>query len=239
MAIVFDMLRKRGIDLRGAKILEVGSHIGFGLIPIEASNRCFGLEYFIENCKRAKYIADLFNKKTTCFVQGTAAALPFSTGSFDFIQTHHVIEHVPPETWETYISELQRVLKPKGVCLISFPQWHHPLEPHYKLPFLHWLPKKYRPAYARLTPRKDHIASSEQAYEPVMSGKMKLIFTEIPKVRKVKQIVVRNFSRYEDITREFAGHQLIRDSMGRIKYTLAISLSNTWICPERKLLLFK
>jgi len=239
MEVLSDILRKRGMDLHNSSILEVGSHIGFGLVSAETSLYRFGLEYYFENCKHARYIADVFESESICFVQGTASGLPFPPDTFDYIQSHHVIEHMPPEEWETYFYELARVLKPGGICLVSFPHWHHPIESHYGLPFLHWLPVKFRPRYASLTTRKDHIESAELAYEAVMSGKAELIFTEMPRISEVRRIVKKTFARDEDITREFARHRLIRDQLGPFKHKIAILLSTTWICPERKLLLYK
>lgn len=239
MRIISDMLIKRGFDIRRAKILEVGSYIGFGLIAAETSNLSFGLEYYFENCRRASYIASVFDKKEIHFIQGTAAALPFGSDIFDYIQTNHVIEHMPPEFWDIYIFELHRVLKPDGICLISFPHRHNPIELHYGLPFLHWLPTNIRKHYARLTTKKAHIENAKKAYESVVSGKEELIFTELPSIQRVKNLVEKHFRRNEDVTREFANHPLIRNSLGPLKHKLAVLLSNTWICPERKLFLYK
>jgi ubiquinone/menaquinone biosynthesis C-methylase UbiE len=45
--------------------------------------------------------------------------LPFPDRSFDFVSCNHVLEHIFDT--EKLVSELQRVLKPQGLCVISVP----------------------------------------------------------------------------------------------------------------------
>lgn len=51
------------------------------------------------------------------FVQGDAVALPFKDGSFDFVFSHSVIEHVASATG--YLDECRRVLRPGGALYLS------------------------------------------------------------------------------------------------------------------------
>ncbi len=67
------------------------------------------------------------------------SAIPFGTGSFDFVINNQVMEHV--ENLDTALAEIHRVLKPGGVVLSLFPSkevWH---EGHCGIPFLHRFPK--------------------------------------------------------------------------------------------------
>jgi Methyltransferase domain len=73
-------------------------------------------------------------------VQGDARALPFSNGSFDFVYSHAVIEHLGSrEQQSKFLAETVRVAR-KGVLLTTPNRWH-PIESHTGLPLLHYLPQ--------------------------------------------------------------------------------------------------
>lgn len=72
------------------------------------------------------------------FVQLTGDHFPFSERTFDIVVSNHVIEHVSSP--DQHLSEIARVLKPGGVAYLATPNRLWPLEVHYKLYFLHWLP---------------------------------------------------------------------------------------------------
>lgn len=75
-----------------------------------------------------------------------ARALQFDDGSFDFVHSSAVIEHVGSiENQAKMISECARVAR-KGVWLTTPNRWF-PVEFHTSLPLVHWLPK---PAFRSL-----------------------------------------------------------------------------------------
>ena len=79
-------------------------------------------------------------------VQADARALPFSAGSFDFVYSHAVIEHLGSRAQQArFLAEALRVAR-RGI-LITTPNRWHPLETHTGLPLLHFLPA---PFYRRL-----------------------------------------------------------------------------------------
>ena len=55
------------------------------------------------------------------FYLDATAAFPFAGGSFDYIFSEHMIEHVPYAAGQRMLSECFRVLKPGGVIRISTP----------------------------------------------------------------------------------------------------------------------
>jgi ubiquinone/menaquinone biosynthesis C-methylase UbiE len=59
--------------------------------------------------------------------------LPFADNTFDCIISFYVFEHV--QNWSQAFAEIQRVLKPGGICLHIFPSKYCPLEPHIFVPF--------------------------------------------------------------------------------------------------------
>lgn len=72
-------------------------------------------------------------------VIGDAMALPFAADSVDVVICNHTYEHVPNP--HQMFAEISRVLKPKGIVYFSAMNARWPIEPHYHLPFIHWLPK--------------------------------------------------------------------------------------------------
>lgn len=65
--------------------------------------------------------------------------LCFSNNYFDAIICNHVYEHVTDSGG--LFREMYRVLKPGGVIYFGAMNALWPIEPHYHVPFLHWLPR--------------------------------------------------------------------------------------------------
>jgi len=63
----------------------------------------------------------------------------FPENFFDVILTEQVLEHV--SDLDQLVREMDRITAPGGILAHSFPAQYRVLEPHYKLPFVHWLPK--------------------------------------------------------------------------------------------------
>jgi ubiquinone/menaquinone biosynthesis C-methylase UbiE len=106
---VLKFLRKR------AKILDLGC--GSGRDSIFLAERGFdvwGVDLSKEAIRRA-----ITNSQTRniCFLVGDAECLPFSHSFFDFVYSRYVFEHAP---LNAVSSEVFRVLKKKGMALLSF-----------------------------------------------------------------------------------------------------------------------
>jgi 2-polyprenyl-3-methyl-5-hydroxy-6-metoxy-1,4-benzoquinol methylase len=78
--------------------------------------------------------------------------LPCEDASFDLAISNHVIEHVDDQI--LHLQEIARVLRPGGFCYLATPNFFWPVEPHFRLPFLAWLPTPaLRDSYVRRTRR--------------------------------------------------------------------------------------
>jgi SAM-dependent methyltransferase len=67
--------------------------------------------------------------------------LPFPDDSFDVVISNHCIEHTGGRAeQELHVRELGRVLRTGGTGYLAVPNRWGPLEPHFKLPGLSWLP---------------------------------------------------------------------------------------------------
>ena len=76
-------------------------------------------------------------------VVGDACNMPeFSDDAFDLVHSNSVIEHVGSyQNMKRYADETRRVGKSH---YIQTPNYWFPIEPHYGVPFVHWLPDTWR-----------------------------------------------------------------------------------------------
>lgn len=135
-------------SLREATCLDIGCSVGLitsALAPL--FKQTIGLEYD-EIALRA---ADADTRRNVKLIQGDAMNLPFGDRTVDVIVCAQVYEHVPRP--ETLFGEMYRLLRPGGLVFFSGPNWLFPIEPHYFLPFLHWLPRRLADIYLRATGR--------------------------------------------------------------------------------------
>lgn len=64
--------------------------------------------------------------------------IPFPDGHFDLLVSNSVIEHVPPAEREALAREMRRVSRR---LFIQTPAWSFPVEQHFMMPFVHWVPR--------------------------------------------------------------------------------------------------
>jgi len=96
------------------------------------------------------------------FVQADGTCLPLASGSFDGVLVNHILEHVASP--QSLLDEVWRVLKPTGICYLAVPNRYWPVEPHYLLPLLSWLPRSLANVYVRLSRRGTHYPEQLPSY---------------------------------------------------------------------------
>lgn len=79
--------------------------------------------------------------------------LPLRDSSLGVIICAQVYEHVPDDAM--LAAEMFRVLQPGGIVFFSGPNKLFPIEPHYHLPFLHWLPEGLADRWLQLLHKSD------------------------------------------------------------------------------------
>ncbi len=144
-------------NLNKCNVLDIGS--GTGII---AGN----LAKYFKKVYGADIIDNRIIKKGYLFKKVSDEILPFKDKFFDVIISNQIIEHVNDQ--ERHLSEINRVLKKKGICYLATPNKYWPIEPHYYLPFLSVMPKKIANLYLRLFKNKDYDAillSHKQLYK--------------------------------------------------------------------------
>lgn len=114
----------------GAAILDLGCGKG------DLVKAYRGLGYQAYGCdfqfKPGANVEKLHQQGIIRLIEGNPYRLPFDDGTFDFVLSDQVFEHVRnfPET----LSEHRRILKPGGVGLHLFPSRYRPIEPHVQVP---------------------------------------------------------------------------------------------------------
>lgn len=134
-----------------ARCLDLGCASGVitaALSPLVAS--IVGLDYDAVALQHVEREGEL----NMAFVRGDGLHLPYPDSTFDLIICTQVYEHVPDD--RHLVPEMQRVLKPGGIVFFSGPNWLFPIEPHYFLPFLHWLPSPLADRYLHLFYKSSH-----------------------------------------------------------------------------------
>lgn len=138
-------------ELAQATCLDVGCSSGLMTAqwtPLVGQN--IGLDY--DAIALASIPAPLH--ATLGFLRGDAMGLPLPDESVDVVVCAQVYEHVPDDV--QMFNEIWRVLRPSGIVFFSGPNWLFPIEPHYFLPFLHWLPSRLANHYLQVTGAGEH-----------------------------------------------------------------------------------
>lgn len=83
-------------------------------------------------------------------------ALPFDDGAFDIVYSNAVIEHVG--SWSAQERFAREVMRVGRRWFVTTPNARFPVELHYQLPLIHWLPATWKHSIVRrLLGREDEI----------------------------------------------------------------------------------
>lgn len=129
---------KRREDVR---ILDFGCGRGQFVGQLRARGwRAFGIEVDEKLVAAGQYVNDAYadDHPLVSMVNVTGAA-EFPDGYFDLVVANQVFEHV--EDLPGVAADIHRLLSPGGQLLTLFPARFTLVEPHYRLPLAHWLPK--------------------------------------------------------------------------------------------------
>jgi SAM-dependent methyltransferase len=196
-------------SLEGTSVLDVGC--GNGVIARELA-RAVGPSGSV-------FGVDVVDQRTTFdgyqFERVSGTILPFADSSFDIVVSNHCIEHVGDRRDQLHhLVEAQRVLRPGGICYLAVPNRWTLVEPHFRLPFLSWLPSTLRNSYVRLAQRGAHydcdippgrellrlICGAGFDYLEITIGAFPLII-EIEKPKRLKRALLRTPPRLATIFR--------------------------------------
>ena len=135
-----------GSDLKGKKILEIGSGYGTFLIGARLweGMDALGIEpamFQCDNLELPKKVLRAGGVEENIYYGATGEQLPFRQSFFDIIYSNNVLEHVRDP--QKVLNEAFRVLKPDGKMVIIVPNYFTSWEGHYKIfwsPLFNWRP---------------------------------------------------------------------------------------------------
>ncbi|EKD90387.1 MAG: ubiquinone/menaquinone biosynthesis methylase-like protein [uncultured bacterium] len=171
------LLEYKGSD---AKVLDLGCGIGLSLsILSDYFSKIVGCDTEEDAIKASKIILNKAGKDVSLF-KYNGKKLPFKDNSFDIVTLIEVYEHV--EDTKILIDEVYRVLKKDGVAHITTANKWWPIEPHFKLLFLSYLPGFLADFYVKVSGRGEKYSD-----------------IKLPSYSEFKKAVERRFV-VEDIT---------------------------------------
>ena len=141
------LIRELVPEIEGASVIDVGGSLPFwravGSILKPRSVRIFNLN---------EHAVTLFHKLSEDWLTlelYDGNRLPVGDREADCVICNSVIEHVPPGHRANLASEVMRV----GRCyVVQTPSPAFPLELHFMLPFVHWLPRSIGRKVVRISP---------------------------------------------------------------------------------------
>lgn len=127
------------VDLARCRVLDVGTgsgHIAHALARHAAS-------VVSVDVADERRIGDGYE-----FLQVVGTDLPFDDGCFDVVVSNHIIEHVDHQ--QAHVDQAGRVLTSDGILYLATPNKWWLTDPHYRIPFVSWLPRGLASQYLAL-----------------------------------------------------------------------------------------
>ena len=132
----FARILRQEPELLSKRILDVGGSVHFWQ---EAGVDLQSHDITIINIAADAQSADKSGQvRAAAIVIYDGSTISWPDHHFDWVISNSVIEHVPPANRDRFSSEIQRVGRR---YLVQTPAYMFPIEPHFVMPFLHWLPR--------------------------------------------------------------------------------------------------
>lgn len=140
-----------GIQVKGKRILEIGSGLGtFNIVCQQHGGNCYGIEP--DSVKVGISLDRLDNAGVRRkILRSVGEDLPFGDRTFDLVVSFQVLEHT--QIPEKVMRETVRVLKPGGYIHFVVPNYNSFWEGHYGIIWLPQFPRSLAKIYLRCTGR--------------------------------------------------------------------------------------
>jgi len=164
-----------------------------------------------------EFAKKMYKRKNLIFEIGDAMHLDFSDSSFDVVVCSHVYEHVPNA--RKMMSEIERVLRPGGVCYFAAGNRFCWNEPPYDLPLLSVLPRMLAHVYLRASGKGQYYYEKHLSYW----GLRKL----------VNRFECKDYSRLVvDNPKKFSAEYMFVEGGKAAKYGPVIARYFIWLLPS-------
>jgi SAM-dependent methyltransferase len=210
-----------GVSLNGKRVLDVGCSAG--LITREiAAGAGFTVGVEIAADAVAYAAAHHSRRGELAFVRGSAECLPFPPAVFDVVICNHVYEHVGDV--QALLAEIERVLRPGGVCWFAAGHTFQLVQPHHRIPLLTVMPRSWAGALMRLCGRGD---SYDERFVP--PWRLPSMLRVIGTPRLASATALRDPERYELAT-GLLRHDFMRRWIRRCAVPVAwLAPTHLWI----------
>ena len=105
------------LDLGGKKVLDIASGAGYGsYLLAQKAGQVTGVDISQET---VDYANSHYKRENLTFQQGSCYEIPLPADSVDVVVSFETLEHIDRQ--EDFLSELERVLRPDGIVVISSP----------------------------------------------------------------------------------------------------------------------
>lgn len=211
------IVRAAGERLQGC-ILEDGCGVGMYVQHLSPfGGKTIGLEYDFERAAQAQ-------QGSPHIINGAGETLPLSSGTFDLILSHEVLEHVQDD--RLAVREIIRTLKPGGRAVIFVPNRGYPFETH----GIYWN-GQYRfgnKLFVNYLPRglRNKLAPHVRVYS---KRDLEKLFAGLP-VRFVERTII--FGAYDNIIARFGAlGKVLRGLLQFLERTplKVLGLSHFWV----------
>lgn len=147
-AVIMHFLGRTELD--GLAIVDVGCSGGIIAAELDQLGAdVIGLDIDVEGIEKAKA---RYGHRVQFFC-ADSEKMPLDDDSADVVICNHVYEHVVDP--EALFAEMSRVCKPNGIMYLGLGNRLGVMEPHYRLPFLSWLPRPLAHRYVRVFNKAD------------------------------------------------------------------------------------
>ena len=114
------------------RILDVGAGEGSALERFNTTNPIVAVDLTTGQ-------SDWLRGANVTVQEADGTALPFADGAFPVVFSNSVIEHVPEKLQAAFATEIRRVGER---YFVQTPNRYFPIEPHYQMPFVQFLPER-------------------------------------------------------------------------------------------------
>ena len=139
-ALIIELIQRCHLNHQHVDILDIGGRPSYwNIIPEDILDQ---LEVKITLVNDSLELGTSNHPRFTSIVADGCNLEQFAANSFQFVHCNSVIEHVG--NWENVVALCNEVQRLADSYYVQTPNYWFPFEPHFMLPFFHWLPKPVR-----------------------------------------------------------------------------------------------